>query len=81
MYKCIKGFAIEKCDEDGFLIDGEYVTIQEDSIWELPEEEDYRFIGGEVRLESEEYGWLEISQETLKEHFEIIKESKAKQCI
>lgn len=72
MYKCIKGFSIEKCDENGSTLDGEYATIEEGSIWELPEDENYRFIGGEIRLESDKYGWLEISKETLEENFEIL---------
>ena len=71
-YKCIKGFSIEQCDDDGSLIEGEYSTIEEGSIWFVPEDEDYRFIGGEVRLENEDGTWIEIDRDTLREHFEEI---------
>ncbi|HCL4455131.1 TPA: hypothetical protein N2D10_003158 [Clostridium botulinum] len=68
-YKCIKGFSVEKCDDDGFTIEGEYTIIEEGSIWNIPEDEKYRLIGGEVRLESDEFGWIEMSKETLNECF------------
>lgn len=45
MYKCIKSFSIEKADEDVFMSE-EYMTISQGSIWDIPDEEDYRFIGG-----------------------------------
>lgn len=53
MYKCIKGFALEKCDDNGFTIEGEYTVIEEGSIWNIPENEDYRLIDGEIRLEED----------------------------
>jgi hypothetical protein len=71
-YKCIKGFSIERCDDDGFTIENEYEVIEEGTIWYVPEDEDYRFIGGEVRLESSELGWIEITFEHLKEYFELL---------
>ena len=73
MYKCIKGFTLEKCDDDGFTIEGEYIEIEEGSIWDIPEDENYRFIGGEVRLENKDsnncFSWIEITKEHLLEHF------------
>ncbi|EQB4340918.1 hypothetical protein ACYJ2U_001637 [Clostridium botulinum] len=71
-YQCIKGFSVEKCDDDGFTIEGEYTTIEEGSIWNIPEDEKYRLIGGEVRLESNEFGWIEMTKETLMEFFKEI---------
>lgn len=79
MYKCTKGFSLEKCDDDGFTLDGEYIVIEEGSTWDIPENAEYRFIGGDVRLERNkpnEVGWIEISEETLEENFEIIKSVK-----
>lgn len=79
MYKCIKEFTLEKCDDDGFTIEGEYTTIEEGSIWNVPEDENYRLIGGEIRLEEDkpdEINWIEITEETLKEHFERIDKLK-----
>ena len=72
MYKCIKGFSLETCDGDGFTVEEEYQTIEEGSIWNLPEDKDYRLIGGEVRLESDNLGWIEMAEEDLKLHFEEV---------
>lgn len=74
-YKCIKGFSLEKCDDDGFTIPGEYYVVEEGELWITPEDESYRFIGGEIRLENEDGAWLEIDKETLEEHFEEIQSS------
>lgn len=79
MYKCIKGFALEKCDDDGFTIEGEYTTIEEGSIWNIPEDENFRLIGGEIRLEEDkpdEINWIEIPKQTLEEHFKSIDKLK-----
>lgn len=73
MYKCIKGFSLEKCDDDGFTIENKYVDIEKGSNWFIPDNADYRFIGGEVRLENEEGVWIEITTDTLKEHFEYVR--------
>lgn len=75
MYKCIKEFAIEKCDGNGFIQEGNYATIVEGSKWFIPEDEDYRVIGGEIRLEHEDGTWLEIDKETLKLHFKEVKDN------
>ena len=69
MYKCIKGFSLERYDDDGFEVEGEYLTVEENSIWNVPEDTDCRFIGGEIRLENGDMGWLEISKDTLEEYF------------
>ena len=75
MYECIKGFLIEVCDEDGFTIENEYMDIDKGTIWYIPEDKDYRFIGGEVRLENDDAEWIEITKEHLEEHFKLISES------
>jgi len=72
MYKCKKGFALEKCDGDGFSLDNEQINIEEGSNWFIPEDENYRLIGGEVRLEDGDGAWIEICEDTLKEHFEKV---------
>jgi len=69
MFECIKGFSLEKRDDDGFTLDNEYLIVEEGTVWHLPDNENYRFIGGEVRLESDVNGWIEMSNETLAEHF------------
>lgn len=72
MYKCIKEFSLELYDEYGFPIENEYITIEKSSIWYIPENEDYRTIDGEVRLEDGEMGWIEITKETLKNNFKEV---------
>lgn len=73
-YECIEGFLIEKCDDNGFCIENEYEEIMKGSIWLPPEEnENYRFIGGEVRLEFPSSNkWIEITKEHLKRYFKEI---------
>ena len=73
MFKCIKGFLIEVCDGDGTTIENEYMTIEKGTIWNIPKDEDYRFIDGEVRLENDDIGWIEITKEHLEEYFEEVK--------
>lgn len=68
-YKCKESFCVSKCDGDGFS-DGEMI-IGKGSVWDL-DDSDYRFIGGEVRLENSEGEWLEISQEWLVRYFEEV---------
>jgi hypothetical protein len=75
MYRCIKKFSLEKCDENGIILGGEFIVIKEGSVWYLPEEIDHRTIGSEVRLECDELdevGWIEIRKETLEEYFEVV---------
>lgn len=72
LYKCNKPFSLEVVDGDGFTLEDETVIIPEGSIWHEPEEVGYRFIGGEVRLESDDLGWIEICKDTLNKHFEVI---------
>ena len=72
MYKCIKGFLIELCDDNGFIIENEYMNINKDTIWYIPKDEDYRLIDGEVRLENEEMDWIEVTKEAFKNNFELI---------
>lgn len=73
MYKCIKGFSLRATDDDGRSIENEYFDVPEGSAWNTPEDKDYRFIGGEIRLESDELGWIEIDKTTLENNFEVLK--------
>ncbi|MEG3040875.1 MAG: DNA-directed RNA polymerase subunit alpha C-terminal domain-containing protein [Clostridium sp.] len=73
IYECVKGFLIERCDDDGFIIDGGDYIVPEGSLWVTPEEKDYRFIGGEVRLENKAHGWLEITNKHLEEYFKELR--------
>lgn len=71
-YKCIKSFSIPTCDGDGFQVEDEEgfldeMIIENETIWYVPENADYRLVGGEVRLENDDLGWIEISKETFYE--------------
>ena len=66
-YKCINEFYIEIYDED-WMPTGEYRTIPAGTVWEL--DESTNNIGGEVHLDNDDEGWIEISRDTLEECFE-----------
>lgn len=70
-YKCIKSFNLPIADEDGDLTEAD-MTVENNTFWFIPENEEFRFIGGEVRLESGDSEWIEISNEIFKECFEEI---------
>lgn len=73
-YTCVEGFSIEKWDDNGFPIDNEYVEVEKGSLWLTPEEdENYRFIDGDIRLErTDSLQWIEITKEHLEKHFKEI---------
>lgn len=43
-FKCIKGFCLEKCDDNGFLTDI-YLTVEQGSVW-IVNNDKYRFCAG-----------------------------------
>lgn len=69
--KCIEGFAVEKRDDNGFLIEDEDFIVDEDSVWDI-DEGSSKMISGEVRLTNDEGEWLELPEEMFIEYFEII---------
>lgn len=70
-YKCIKEMCLPKCDGDGFEIPNKYGFVVVGSVWE--KDNRTSIIGGEIHLEaivnSEDFGWIEISADDLKENF------------
>lgn len=73
--KCKKGFSIEKCDDNGFTIPNKYYTINEGEVWSIDKDERNKFLGGEIRLTKDikrGFSWMEISKETLEEHFQKV---------
>lgn len=70
-YICTNNFSVPICDGNGFETD-DWMIIEAGTIWDAPENEDYRFIGGDIRLESDELGWVEILNETFKQCFEEV---------
>lgn len=76
-YKCIKTFYVEKYDDDGFTTD-KYMCIPKDSVWELS---DTNFGMSDIQLvriwktkKPKTMPWIEITEERLKTHFEVLKE-------
>lgn len=69
MYKCIKGFFIER------RINGklEYVVVKEDSIWNSSKDKDRAIDASAIRLKNDNSEWIEMSPEELEEKFELIK--------
>lgn len=74
-YECVKKLQVDCYDDDGHYEEKENV-IEVGSIWLIEDEEDtFRMIGGDIRLIKEginEYSWLEISKDTLGEHFKLV---------
>ena len=64
-FKCIKEFVVDKYDEHENLIENESFIVPVDSVWYLSE---HSYLS-EVRLESEEFGWLEITSDDLENCF------------
>jgi hypothetical protein len=71
-YKCIKGFSVYQSDVEGGLTD-DLFNIEVGTEWEV-DESGFRMVGNldDVRLESENGSWLEITKEHLKEFFERV---------
>lgn len=70
-YRCIKEFCVPIFNEHGYETSKDFY-INKLSIW-YNYNEDYRFIGGEIRLEDKDENWIEVPNEDLKEYFEEIK--------
>lgn len=83
-YRCIKTMFLDKYDEDGFLMEGKYMTIPEGSIWERQETERiYNIVGDKDCLHLERIWkskkaksvqWIEVTKERLAEYFEQIEQ-------
>lgn len=69
-YECIKPFSITYYDiETDSYDETKFYDIKVGSIWE--QEEDYlsgSYTGAEIHLDGDD-GWIEISEENLKEYF------------
>lgn len=69
-YVCIKELCLETYDADGFRVENEFAFVDVGEVFQKSEEQ-FRCVGGQdsIRLENDKQ-WIEISEETLKEHFE-----------
>jgi hypothetical protein len=68
-YRCIKEFSVPLCDDDGCAV--ESVEMMPVEVGETFCRSDVAWMNG-VRLEGvgDTYGWLEVSEEAFREHFE-----------
>ena len=72
IYECIKAFAVENVDDDGFPIENKGEQIQRGSMWELDDCKT-TLTGAEIRLnELTGLRWIEISNSRLDSHFKQI---------
>lgn len=75
-YRCIKARSFELCDDDGYIIDGEYKIIEVGSIWQ---ESLYMIAGGpdNIHLDREDgqrntAEWCEPLRDDFCDYFEKI---------
>ena len=73
-YICKKALAYDKIDDDGSYT-GKYASIEVGERFQSSDDK-FRIAGGPntVRLDSDGGTWLEITLDTLKEHFEEVEE-------
>lgn len=69
-YKCIKDLSIPILDENWYEETGKYIIVKAGQIWIRDDETNN--IGADVHLDYEDGNWIEISNETLKECFELV---------
>ena len=71
-YICKEEFTLDRVDDDGFFTD-DIMWVEKGSVWELSEDL-YRFVGGPqtVRLNGDNYQWIEITEEHLDMYFEEV---------
>ncbi|WP_313583174.1 hypothetical protein [Lacrimispora sp.] len=71
LYECIKAFAVESVDDNGFCIENKGEQIQKGSMWKLDEFKT-TLTGAEIRLNDlTGLRWIEISRDRLGSHFVI----------
>lgn len=71
-FKCTREFEVEKCDDNGFVIENEYITVEEDSIWETDSNDtDYITL---YKVDDKIMCYLEIHEDLLNENFIQIKQ-------
>lgn len=75
-YRCIKGFAVDTYDDDGFIIENSVSVIEEGEIYTI-DESGSTIIGGEVHLDHKDGSWLELTKDTLNQYFEKMEDGDA----
>lgn len=75
-YECIKPFNVP-CYDTGtdFYDEIQRYNVEVGSVWEREEDDDFSYTGADIHLEGDA-GWLEISEEKLKECFKELGEEE-----
>lgn len=66
---CKEPFTLDVHDDNGFCME-ETMIIHKGDKYQVTES-DFRLIGGEIRLDSDD-SWIEISKEKFDRHFDLI---------
>ena len=71
-YICIKELCLDLYDDDGFYVENETAYVEVGEIFQRSEDS-FRCVADRdsIRLENDEH-WLEISEETLNDHFKLL---------
>lgn len=69
---CIKSFAVEMCDDNGFFLE-DYMYVDEGKVFQI-DDTSFRVVGGSdtARLVSDDGTWLEITPEDFSEYFKEV---------
>lgn len=74
-YECIKPLKLQKFDDNGASIDGEFSTIKVGTGWYVDEDCQYNMVASNdayrlIQITNDNHGqWIEIYEDTLEEHF------------
>ncbi len=72
-YECIKPFSICFYDTETDSYDeSQFYDIEVGSVWERDDDLSVSFTGADIHLDGDD-GWIEISEERLKEHFKELR--------
>lgn len=71
-YRCVKPFALDRIDEDGFAVWGYPVIIERGTIFTKCDAPLVVAVAPAVRLENANGMWIEIHPDTLELHFEEV---------
>lgn len=79
-YRCLEDFRVDRVDDNGFTIENEFFIVEKGTVWNTPEDENFRLTGGEIRLENDDLEWIEITKKYLKRYFVEIREKYKTVC-
>jgi len=73
-YVCVKPLWVQNYDDDGFIVENAYMDIAVGEVWTV-EKQEYNLVASNDAIHLERnLAWIEIHQDTLDAHFELVKE-------